>query len=74
MYETYLTKAELKRKAHNFFEKKRNGEWIENACDVCKIGGMSKDIYEFQKANRPKGTICSKCSRKEDHKASLQSS
>lgn len=55
-------KANTKR----YFKKVTSNNWIENACDVCLKGGMSRKIYEFQREHRSKGTICSHCSKKED--------
>lgn len=46
------------------FSEKENGEWVENGCDKCGKG-MTGRIYRFQKENRPEGTICMTCSKKE---------
>ena len=55
-------------KAARYFTKKENGLWVEKGCDKCGRG-MSKEVYDFQRANRPEGTVCSTCSKKEDQKS-----
>ena len=57
-----------KRTSAKMFRLQENGEWVEHGCDMCG-GGMSKRIYDFQRENRPQGTICSMCSKKEDKKS-----
>jgi hypothetical protein len=47
-----------------YFAEKESGEWVENGCDKCGRG-MTGRIYRFQRENRPQGTICMTCSKKE---------
>ena len=47
-----------------YFSELENGEWVVNGCDKCHRG-MTGRIYRFQRENRPQGTICMTCSKKE---------
>lgn len=46
------------------FSEKENGTWVENGCDKCGKGMIGR-IYRFQRENRPQGTMCMTCSKKE---------
>ena len=47
-----------------YFSEKENGTWVDHGCDKCKKG-MTGRIYRFQRENRPEGTMCMTCSKKE---------
>ena len=53
-----------KQMAAIYFKQHETGEWVENGCDKCGKG-MTGRIYRFQRENRPQGTMCMTCSKKE---------